>query len=151
MTPLRLIVEEYLSNIGQLKPIVLGDGEERPLTKQDNQNLIGLLEQRAKSNSYIVIITIVMLIVLFVLALFFLFYYRNDTKTVGFIFGVTLLSNLGIIGRLRKLWIEKNMVDISLIVTERMPPNQAAKFINLLYWNLIKSPRKGAGQQEEAK
>ena len=141
MKRLKLVFEEYLKGIGRFaQTIDLGreEIEPRPVTEKDSQFLTAQLNRQYKANNNMIIIATTMLVILFVLGVFLVFYYLDSPKIISVVFGGTFLSLLSIISRLHKLWIEKNMMDVSLIILQTLTPEQAAQFFKELYWNKIR-------------
>jgi len=146
MKRLRSAYEQYLTRIERLNKIQLGTDankkKSRPITEEDNQYFIKLLDKQLKFNLNIVIIYITMLCVLFGIGVFLVFYYLNSPRVIGLIFGGTFFSLLTVIEKLRRLWHEKSIIDISLTVIQELPPKETAKVIEILYWNSIRKPNK---------
>ena len=144
MKELTSAIENYLESTGQLQLKQMGPGEERAITREHNQRLVTRLGRIGRSNDRIVIIAIGVLCVLFVLGISLLLYHRDNLTAVWPVVGGMLVSNLAIVRWLRRLWIEKTLIGIMLVVAAELPPEQAAKYILLLYWNLIKQPERGS-------
>lgn len=139
MKQLMPAIEDYLRHMGRLGPVKLGETNERSATEKDTNSLIEALNRQVKSNSYIILIAVIVLCILFGVAVFIASYYRNEPKTIGLVCGA-FLSQLGVVKWLRQLWIEKNIMDVSLSVLHKLPPEKAAEFISRLYWNFLKKP-----------
>ena len=144
MKELTSAIENYLESTGQLQLKQLGPREEKAITREHNQRLAARLSRRRQSNDRIVIIATAVLCVLFVLGIALLLYYRDNPTVIWPAVGGMLASNLGIVASLRRLWIEKTLIDSLLVVAAELPPEQAAKYIVLLYWNLVKQPNRGS-------
>lgn len=142
MKQLKKVVEEYLERIGRLQEVQLGLGGKQSVKKEDNILLSQLLSKQVKSNEYILILAILLLCVTYLIASFFLLSHRDDASTTKIVSGSAFLLILEIVRRLRQLWIEKNVLDISLIMLRQLPPDQAANFINVLYWTFIRRSSK---------
>lgn len=134
------IIEYYIKETGQLKPVMLGSEDKpRAVQKDEQDRLKDNLQKRLKSNDLILTIAIILLCVIFVIGVFFVIYYKDNPKTIGVVFGGTFLSLLTIVLQLRKIWLDKNILDVSLNVIENLQPEDAADFIKTLYWNLLKN------------
>lgn len=141
---LRPVFEGYLNGVGALAPVTLGDRKKGSVdlpaaaTAKDNELFARSLERRAASGRYIMLISIVLLCLLSGVVLLSALRYRDDPKALGALVAGAFLSQLGIVARLRQLWLDKTVIDISIPVLEELPAKEAADFICLLYWNLIK-------------
>lgn len=131
--------EQYLSAIGRLKEESLGGEEEAsPITVTNSKMMEKLLISQSKFNNNMLMVAIIGLCVIFIIDIFFIFYYKDNATALSVILGVTGLSLVGVIKWLRKLWLEKSVLDVSLAVVENLPPTEAAKFIETTYWSIIK-------------
>jgi len=135
---------DYLKKTGALKSVTLG-GTSRSTTTtttvskaENNKAFKTLLDKQITFNNSMVITAIVLLCLIFLIGVFFVFYYRDSPQTIGGIFGGTFFSLLAIIVWLRKLWVEKNFMDMATIVLTDLPPMEAAKFVETIYWNMLK-------------
>jgi hypothetical protein len=146
MAKLKSSFKDYLDRVGYLEEIRLGDeASQRSVTDEDNRRLAAVLDQRSKINKYVVLAILVSLGLLFAVAAFILMNHRNDLTFVSGVFGALLLSNYGLIRWLRQLWWEANIMDASLYVLQKMSPDQAAAFINRLYWDFLQTPKASRG------
>jgi hypothetical protein len=142
MKQLQAALENYLVRIERFGELGLGgtdDQVERPITDDDSRCLATALDQKLKFNKYVVVVILAALGLLFLIASSFLLYHRQDVRAVYGTFAFLLLSNLGIIRWLRQLWWEANVMDASLYVLRKLPPEQAATFISRLYWDFLQS------------
>ena len=142
MSKLNTALEDYLARIGRLGEVNLGPPDGRvshAVTEDDNRYLAGTLDQKLRFNKYVVVVILAALGLLFLIATCFLFYHREDVRAVYGTFAFLLLSNFGIIRWLRQLWWEANVMDASLYVLRKLPPDQAATFISRLYWDFLQS------------
>jgi hypothetical protein len=147
------VIEEYLKSVGALAPVTLGDRKKDSVdlpaaaTAKDNELFARALERRAASGRYIIVITVVLLCLLSGVVLVSALRYRDDPKVLGALVAGAFLSQLGIVARLRQLWLDKTVIDISIPVLEELPANEAADFICLLYWNLVRKGSKGVARK----
>lgn len=150
MSQLRSSIEAYLSEGGLLSEERLGEENTAPAFGEDtNQRLATNLEKNLKFNKYLVLSNFVALAILFIAAGIVMFYQRQDPRAVYGVFAFLLLSNFGIIGWLRKLWWEINVMDASMYVLRRLPPDQAAAFISRLYWDFLRSSARDSRTSSE--
>lgn len=133
------VFEEYLKKIGQLEPVQLGDEKEFQATKEDNEFLKAHLVHQIKSNNNIIWLAILMLVLIFILDIYLILYSLKEPEVIKVAFNgaFTISSLFLIINWLRKLWAEKSLMDVSLIIAQDMPPNQAAKYIGSVYWRIV--------------
>jgi hypothetical protein len=142
MKKLRPLVEEYLQDLGLLKTVKLGSSgsrKKRVPTKADNDKLSAAISQAMRFNTGMIAATFSMLCVFVVAALFFAFYYRSN---IGVSFagdGVAFAASFGALALLLRLTAEITLMQVSLLVLNEMPPEQAANILGLLYWGHIRS------------
>jgi hypothetical protein len=133
--------EAYLSRIGRLADEKLGDDEavlakEMP-TEQDSKFLQGMIKKQVAFNNGMMVLALVGLCIIFIIDIYFIFYYRDEPKTLAFLFSGTFVSLAGVITWLRKLWVQKSVFDVSMNVLQELDPVEAAKFIEVTYWKLL--------------
>jgi len=134
--------ETYMERIGRLEPVTLGESDERPVKKEDNQHLIQLLDQHVKSNNSLVVMAIVVLCLSFLAAIFLLLSYRQNPEAIKLVAGGAMILALGVVRWLHRFWIQRTFIAISLTILNKMPPEQAADTITQLYWSFIRRPLK---------
>jgi hypothetical protein len=142
MSHLKSAFEDYLARTERYGELGLGGSKgqvARTVTDDDSRYLATTLDQKLKFNKYVVVVILAALGLLFLIASSFLFYNRQDARAVYGTFAFLLLSNFGIIRWLRQLWWEANVMDASLYVLRKLPPDQAATFISRLYWDFLQS------------
>lgn len=144
MNKLKSIYQSFLEDNSLLELEKLGSDEKKVApSKNASLNLKSNILKQSKFNNNIVIVSIVLLCIIFGLGIFFAIYYRDNPTTIGVIFGGTFLSLLAIVSRLRRIWLEKSLMDVSLSVLEDLPPQDAAKFIQTIYYNMLENEKKG--------
>lgn len=142
MKQLKSVLEDYLARTERYGELGLGGPRrrvDRTVTDDDSRYLATTLDQKLKFNKYVVVVILAALGLLFLIASSFLFYHRQDPRAVYGTFAFLILSNFGIIRWLRQLWWEANVMDASLYVLRKLPPEQAATFISRLYWDFLQS------------
>lgn len=150
MKKITAIVEHFLKETRQLDFIQLG-GEETEIevtTKQIN-TFKETLSKSKRFNKNIILFAIILLGITFLIGIFFVFYHRDNPRTIGLLFGGTFLSLLVIITQLRKLWLNKSLMDLSLSVIQDLPPKEAAKFVETIYWNTLNTKAKKEANSKE--
>jgi hypothetical protein len=144
MSKISTIFHSYLSDNSLLNLEKLGSEDNKiNVSKNASDTLKNNILRESKFNNNIVVVAIVLLCIIFGLGIFFAIYYRDNPTTIGVIFGGTFLSLLAIVSRLRKIWLEKSLMDVSLCVIEDMSPQDAAKFIQTIYYNMLENNKKG--------
>ena len=138
MKRLRSAFEQYLSEIGRLKPVQLGPKEKRQITQEHSDFLMKFLDRQLSFNKNLVILYVVLLIIVFAISVFLVFYFLNSPKIIGMVFGGSCLGILAILDRLRRRWREKSVMDLAFIVVRELPPKETVKVIETLYWNSIR-------------
>jgi hypothetical protein len=141
MKRLQSVFEGYLQKIGRLAPEDLGN-EPQSVTENDKKNIVEQLSKEFAFNQKIIVVYIVMLFLLFGVGIFIVLYYLNSPKAIGAVWGGTFLSLLGIVERLRRLWREKSIMDVTLSVIQDLPPEETVKMIELFYWSFIRQKRR---------
>ena len=130
MSKLKNIFQEFLDESKMMDFKTMG-GEQLSIG-----NISALKEriiQQSKFNNTILIISVVLLCILFFLGVYFAIYHRDDPTTMSVVLGGSIFSLLGIIVWLRKLWVEKSLMDVSLAVIDDLPAEEAAKYILVMY------------------
>lgn len=140
---IQAVFEEYLKEYDILELKTLGGSsrgtEDAKVPDQRASELLSArLLQQAKVNNTIIMLAVGMLFVLFAIGIYLIIHYQDDVKTIGLIFGGTFLSLLGIVGWLRKLWIDKNLLDMSAGIIGQLSPAEAAKYVETMYLNMRK-------------
>jgi len=141
MNKITALVEDFLKDTKQLDLKKLG-GEEGEITQEQISSFTESLKKSERFNKNIILLAIVLLCIIFGIGVFFIFYFRNEPKTIGILFGGTFLSLIPIITQLRKLWLNKSLMDLSINVIQNLPPKEAAKFMETLYWNMLNTKAK---------
>lgn len=137
MTNLRLIFKDYLKEAGFLKFEKLGTGAPPIVTLSQNTVLKNKLTSQLKSNKTYVLLTIIPFCCLFLVGLIIALYMGDNALILGIIFFSLLIFSLSFLYYLRRCWLEKSMLDVSLSIMDDLPPEEAAKFIQVIYWKLL--------------
>ena len=139
MANMKAIVQDYVARLDIDDQVKLGPSKKRRASKEDSACLINGLRKKVRSNRSILVATLATLLALSITGFLLILHYRNDPKFLGMIFGALYLSHLGIVARLRELWIDKNTIDIALPILTDLPPEKAAEFMLTLYWGFFKT------------
>lgn len=141
MKKLTNIFEKYLERIDRLKTIPLGEHHSRKITQDDNSFLNHLLDVQTRFNKNLLIIYVLLLCIIFIIGVILVFYFISSPAKIGVVFGGTFLSLLAVVDRLGRIWKEKNIIDMTLILVNNMPPDQTAAVIQTLYYSTQKKGR----------
>jgi hypothetical protein len=107
-------------------------------SKQDHDLFIKIIREQIKFNKNLLITFLSMLFILFGISVFLVFNNLNSPQTIGYIFGGSFLGILAILDKLRRLWREKSVMDMTLILIKKLSPQKSLKIIDTLYWSLIR-------------
>jgi hypothetical protein len=124
---------QYLRRIEQHEPQSLGKAPRR-VTDEDNQFLRESLNRQLRFNNYVIVVAVILLCCLFLLGVFLIIHDRNSVNAVTVISGTTFAALLGIIGFLRRLWLDKSIIDLLIHATYGMSPAESAKLVTSLYF-----------------
>jgi len=80
---------------------------------------------------------VAMVAVIFCVGIFFALYYRDKPSMLEVALGGSLFSNLVTVRWIRKFWIEKGLVDLAYLATEKMPADEAIRLASAIYWRLL--------------
>jgi hypothetical protein len=138
MKRLQSVYDDYLKRIERLAEVQLGAPKARAVAEADSRFFRELLDRRVKSSQRLVMLCIILLFVLFGAGVAVMLYYLNSPSGVGISLGVTFFSLLSVVEKLRRIWHEKTLMEVTLTVLREMPPPEAAKFIETLYWSAIR-------------
>lgn len=136
MNRLDTMLEEFLEKTGRLTTSKMG-GEllsPKPVTDELRNLLTNNLIKESRFNRILIISILAMFVLLFGLGIFFAIYYRNDPKTMAFIFGGTFLTLLGTIKGLQLVWNQKTKADLLIPLISNVPPDQVAGIIETLVY-----------------
>jgi hypothetical protein len=133
MLSMRRSLGEYLRHIGQFEPRPLGK-KPRSITSEDSQFLRETLGRQVKSNAWIIVVAVVLLVFLFALEVFLILYNLNSIPATAVISATTFASLLGIIGYLRRLWLDKSIMNVLIHATYVIAPEDLAKLVASLYY-----------------
>ena len=140
---LRTVFEGYLERTGHLKIHHLGPEEEtpapKPVQQEDSQYLEQSLHSLKGDQNFVFRICILFLSFLFVL-LIGVFIYSLVTKDL-FVTGAIGSVSAGfwpIIRKLHQMWKDMTIIRIAENVLKDLPPQEAVKVIELIYWGSLR-------------
>ncbi len=137
MKKLKLVYKNYLNETGLLKLEKLGTGAPPKITFSQNKNLKNRLTSRLEANNSHILLTLIAFCCLFFMSMGIALYHKNNAVVLVIIFLSLLIFSLAFLYYLRQRWLEKNMLDISLSIIDDLPPEEATKFIQVIYWKLL--------------
>jgi hypothetical protein len=132
---LKELLKLYLDRIGRSQEHL---GSERPVTKEDNEFLIELLSHRVGRSDYLIIVCLIIIAISFGVGVAVVLYVRHDAAKLTTAFGTLLIFTLAIVRILRRLWIDKSVMNMLMVALHEVPPEEAAKFVNVMYWRIVK-------------
>ena len=143
MRSLRVELHDFLAGLGVLKPVTLGGEKIHAFSDAHKRSLQRILETQYQFNNRVLSLAISMVAVVFFLGIFFALYYRENPKMLQVVLGGNLLSILVTVAWIRKLWIEKGLVDLARLAVEGMATEDAIRLASTIYWRLLtgKEPR----------
>jgi hypothetical protein len=144
MRSVRSTIEHLLASTGRLSPIKLGEQraeEEQGLAEQVERGtrvLVGNLRSNRSTISHWILVIYVVLSLLAVGWLVFLSSTRDDDVLVR---AGVIASLVGVIEGLRRMWIQKTLIDALLAIVEGLPPPEGIKAVESFYWNTFRGKR----------
>jgi hypothetical protein len=134
--------ESYLERIDRMSKVGLGPKEKRAANAEDSRFLTYALERELQFNKRMIILFLALLLIGFGIALFGVYYSFHSAQPASAILGAFFLFMLGILERLRRLWRDKHLMDITLLMTKELTPPEAAKTVETMYWNILRETNK---------
>jgi hypothetical protein len=135
--------QRFLKRIGQLEDVRLGG---RPatarVTEEDNQYLKGCIQSARDSTKWMLGVMIGMLIVVFCIGVFFVIQAVSSIGALVAISAGMLVTLLAIIERLRRLWVEQAILNLTWASVREWPPENVLALVELLYWHSLSPSRK---------
>ena len=143
-TSLQQSLASYLARLGRLDEEPLGPRKRnpRPATPEDNAFLAASLRTAKKSQNRLFTICIAVLCVIFALQIGILIVSVLAKNRVGGAIGGGMLVFWPIVWWLRRLWMDSMILDLARDVLNELPPEQAVKMIEILYWGSLMSKGK---------
>jgi hypothetical protein len=149
MRSLRAELHGFLARLGVLTPVTLGAEKTRTFSDDDKLCLRRILETQQKFNNRVLSLAIGMVAALFLLGVFFAIYYRNNPSFLQIVLGSNLFSILVTVTWVRKLWIEKGLVDLATLAVEEMSTEEAIRLASTIYWSLLAGKERGTHSKRE--
>jgi hypothetical protein len=122
-------IEEFLTRArSSTRP--LGSDGSQPIRTEDVEFLKQQLIADKKVNNILLASAVVMLYGIFALAALLVWHYRNDQRFLTMLLGGDLFSLTILVGWLRQLWLDKNLVDLARNAILQLEPSEATKLIS---------------------
>lgn len=137
-TPTETIVDDFLVATGQDDAQAMGVTQVQSRLETQSSTLVANLHARQLWAGRILIVAILVLCAIFLVGVALVFYYRDSPTTISILFGGNFFSLLAIVYWLRRLWLEKTVLDTLLILIASMPPTEAAKTITQFHFKAIR-------------
>jgi hypothetical protein len=138
-------LHDLLDGLGLTSALPFGskiDQAIKKITPAEKKRLQDIIERQQRFNGRILLVAVVMVGLVFVLGIAFAVYHRDNPTAVGVAFGGNIFSVLVTVGWVRKLWIEKGLLDLARIATEEMAPEEAIELAMTIYWRVLKHKSK---------
>jgi hypothetical protein len=123
-------VKEYLARVGQIDGVPLDD---KTPSAADSVFLRSALTDSEAFNNWLLGVVVALLCSAFVISCLFIFRYRDSLTAVATITGLQSFSLVGLIGWLRRLWIDKNTTDLFKNASNRLTPEQTVALVSAYY------------------
>ena len=139
MNNLKILFYDYLKGVGQLPDISMGDGTNPPLniTKAQNDFFIQQIYHQGKTSDRLIAFLITGLVFILLFGLSLVFYFQKPPLFIATVFIVTVASVFLITLQLKKIWLEKNLITITIGLMSDLPPKEAAGYILRIYLQLL--------------
>ncbi|MDZ7361959.1 MAG: hypothetical protein ONB46_14720 [candidate division KSB1 bacterium] len=116
MKSLQAAFEAYRKQIERLAEARLGGAKTRAVTEAASRSFREQLDRSVKSSKRLVMPGIILLFVLFGAGVAVIWHYLNSATGVGISLGVTFFSLLAVVEKLRRIWREKTLMEVTLTV-----------------------------------
>ena len=137
MKKTRALFEEYLRRINCLAPVGLGSNAKASISQEDNDRFVRRLEGELRFDRHLVLLYVSMLCLVFILAIVLFFYYLDSVEKVATAFGGSFLGIVLIVEKLRRLWWQRSVLNITLLLVKDLPPQESVRVVQTLYWRML--------------
>lgn len=144
------VFEGFLGDLDRLEPVKLGGrptSSHRGPTQQDVNRLKERVSSASSSTTWMLTLTFLLLLSLFAVNLFIVLSLRPTAGAMAATGGGTLVFALVIVERLRRLWVDKAILDVAWAGLEEWEPEHVLSLVELLYWHSLRKARTGSGRQ----
>lgn len=134
MKRVKVLYKNYLQHLNRIDDIPLGECKLEEITKKDHQLLSQLLAKSLKSNRILIITYFLLICILLTILIVLIFLCIDSSGKLPYILGGTCLSAIAVLERLKKLWQEKILIDMTLTLSKELSPKETVRAIEALYW-----------------
>jgi len=142
MPNLRRALATVLGEIGVLEHVTLGTSQKQQVSPADKEKIERVLAEQQTFNSTVLALAISMLVVIFLAGVFLAIYHINRPAFAAAAIGGNLLSLLLTVSWMRRLWVEKGIVDLARLAVQEFPPDEGIKLACSLYFGLLAAKTK---------
>jgi hypothetical protein len=119
------ILSRFLEELLATPPALGGGDEPGPVGL-----LRATLVARQRGNDWLLGLGVVACCVLFALGCYLTIAYRGSPRAIGVLFGGSFLGMLSIVWMLRRLWLEKSLMDFMSVAIDKLPAADVAKLVD---------------------
>ena len=133
-------LREFLDDLNMTKAVPFGAPahDEREPTEAHRERFQQILDSQQRFNNGVLLAAIGMVGLVFLVGVGIVVLHRNDLKMLSVAFGGNLFSLLVTVAWIRRLWVEKGLLDLARLATEELTPKEAIKLASVIYWRLLK-------------
>lgn len=133
------IFYEYLEGIGQLADDSLGPEHkiELNITKSHKDFFVKQIYEHGRINSRVIVLAIVLLIFILLIGLSLVIVFIKQPFFILSIFILTIVSVILILFQLKKFWLEKNLITMTIALIADLPPREATVYVHKVYMQLL--------------
>lgn len=148
------IFASYLARAGRLEEIPLGDDEgevEAPvtITQKESDEFSSRFAAQQKLQSTMIVVHLVMLCAIFIVGIVGAILLLRLPGLSGGVLGGTLALLLAVVARLHRIWIDKAMIDLAGSIVRDLPPEEAVRLIEVIYWNAVRRRSKAVVERTQ--
>ena len=151
MRNLQKALGKVLSEVGALEPVTLGAAPKQKASPADKEKVEQVIAEQRVFNSRVVTLAISMLVAIFIIAVAVALYHINRPAVATAAIGGNLLSLVLIVSWMRRLWIERGIIDLAQVAIRELAPEEGIKLACSLYFGLLASKTENKVQQPRKK
>lgn len=145
------IFEDYLARAGRLEDVELGEDETAArsritIRQEDSDAFAARLASRQRFSNAMVAVCLVMLCAVFAIGAAGAVLVLRSPGISAAVLAATLAALLGVVAWLRRIWIEKSVLDLAAGVVRDLPPEEAVRLIEVIYWNALRRRPRAAAE-----
>jgi len=151
MRDLQKALGKVLAEIGALEPVTLGTSQKPKVSQAEKEKVEQVIAQQRTFNSRVLTLAISMLVAIFLAAMFLALYHINRPTFAAAAIGGNLLSLLLIVSWMRRLWIERGIIDLAQVAIRGLPPDEGIKLACSMYFGLLAAKTEAKSQLSRKK